>query len=239
MDTTRRADTPADLARALGVSLSRVHRHLDRHGVASALGKGHVRHVPTAVSTQLLAELGAVPTRYGHLTRPDMLVLAAVLHSHVGVTSAREVARRTRLSPSTASASLDALTQAGLVETRTRMEARGNATEVTRWHPAGIGQWSDDLRRAVHSVHFPDPAPRPAPTRVPRTLFHLFWSHPHPERLRLPADADYVAARLIDSGEYDPMRWALANLPGDSIRHAVARRGTPARTREIAQLARA
>src|SRR5690606_17040874 len=107
MDTTA-----PDLARALGISLPAVHRALDDLGVPRT-GRGRARRIPDGTLEQLLASRGSTPQQ--GIPASELRVLAALSRAPLGLPSARGVASRAGLSPTSASRALRALEARQLV----------------------------------------------------------------------------------------------------------------------------
>lgn len=226
--------TAPELGRRLGVSLPRVHRELDRLGVARR-GRGVVRDVPQDAGERIADRLGAVPVIPAGFDRVEMLVLAVLVRSPLGVRSLRQAATRSGVSPTAVSRALGRLEAAGLVERRVRMEAAGAAQQVARWQPVDHLHWSPALLSAVRVVRLPRQRFATTVGPVPRRFAHLFWNTDS-RRLQLPDDAAYVAGRLLGLDDIEATMWALRHLPRAAIETAVSRRGTDARTRALAGL---
>lgn len=224
-----------DLAAALGVSLPRAHRLLDGLGVPRSAGRGAARRVPHGAFDHAVRLIGAVPRRPGGFTREQVLAARALVCAVAGVSSGRELARLTSMSPTTAAAVLKALFDLGLARrvVRTVPDA-GRAVVRQLWEPARLAAWPLDLLTAVAAARLPAPDDGP-PGRVPRRFWHLFWNV-EPSALRLPDDGAFVAARMLDGESVAATAWVLRNVPRDAIVKAVSRRGVPARTKAITRL---
>jgi hypothetical protein len=81
-----------------------------------------------------------------------------------------------------------------------------------------------------HAVLPQDRAPRRPSARVPSWLWHHFWNA-NPSALRLPLDEQYVATRLLRSGDPDAMAWAASHLSAESVRGASRARGVDPKER--------
>ena len=111
---------------------------------------------------------------------------------------------------------------------------RGKATVGDFWAPKDVAHWSGEVRRAVKATTLPRVEPRVAAS-IPQSLWHHFWNS-DPRALTLPRDADYVAARLIDAESLPATRFALQELPAESVDRATSLRGVPGRTRNLARV---
>ncbi len=107
---------------------------------------------------------------------------------------------------------------------------------VYRPGPAWLDLWPDVLQNLPDLPH---PAPVPDPElsvgRLPMRFWHMFWNGA-PAELRLPADANHIAIRLICSHKttLGIQAWALCNLPTESLLAAAAGRNPPdERTRSV------
>ncbi len=224
-----------EVATALGVSLPRAHRLMDDAGIPPAHGRGRPRLVPREFLVSATRVIGATPLLPSGLTRQDLLVLVATLNSVTGLRSARQAARIAGLSPTGAKTSLERLRRLGLVGVEHRSTiVRGKATVGDFWAPKDVAHWSGEVRRAVKATTLPRVEPRVAAS-IPQSLWHHFWNS-DPRALTLPRDADYVAARLIDAESLPATRFALQELPAESVDRATSRRGVPGRTRNLARV---
>lgn len=228
-------DTAPVLASHLGVSLPKAHRELDKIAVPKS-SPGIPREVPDSAYTTIADAIGATPAIPTGLTREAILVLAAIASAPLGAVSARAIATKAGVSPTTASKLVHKLAHEGLIEQRSRMEARGTARLVTRWHLTSFRDWPPEVVDAVKMARLPKPKYRVAHGRLPSRFHHLFWSV-NPNKLRLPDDAEYVAYQLLTSDSFEAIRWALTSLPKSAIDRALAIRGVDARTRSLARMA--
>lgn len=228
-------DTAPMLASWLGVSLPKAHRELDKIGAPKS-SPGVPREVPQGAYAAISDAIGAAPVVPTGLTREAVLVLAAIAGEPLGSVSSRAIAARAGISPSTASKLVHQLAREGLIKQRSRMEARGTAQLVTRWHLTSFKVWPPEVVDAVKKARLPKPKYQVARGRLPSRFHHLFWSV-DPNKLRLPDDAEYVAHQMLTSDSFEAIRWALTSLPESAIDRALAIRGVDARTRSLAQLA--
>lgn len=221
-------------ARELRTSAPRVRRALDRLGRApTTRGRGHPLGITPADVAFLRTELRSAP-RVPGLTSGQARVLAALLRAPLGVVSARALARRASVSPSTASRALPALEQRGLVRRESVVLPGSRARRTSIWravpdHPALAEIWP-----ALSQIRPARRAPHTRQTRLPAHLHHLFWTG-DASRLRLPADAVFIARRFLDFDEPEAIDWAADNIPADAWRQAARLRGVSPRARALAK----
>lgn len=223
------------LASRLGVSLPKAHRELDKIGAPKS-SSGVPRQVPQGAYTTISDSIGATPVIPKGLTREAILVLAAIAREPLGAVSARAIATKAGVSPTTASKIVQKLSREGLIEQRSRMEARGTAQLVTRWHLTSFRDWPPEVADAVKKARLPKPKYTVARGRLPSRFHHLFWSV-DPNKLRLPDDAEYVAHRMLTSDSFEAIRWAITSLPKSAIDRALAIRGVDGPTRNLGHMA--
>ncbi|WP_282944257.1 MarR family transcriptional regulator [Cellulomonas endometrii] len=226
------------VAAAAGISLPRVHRLLDRHGVPPAAGPGKARQVPAAVAEAIEREIGKVPRRRSGLTREAVLAAKAVAHAPLGIRSARALARLTGTSPTTAAKALHELQARGLVTQRTRTVASGRAVEVTEWVARSLATWPRSLLGDAKAAALPQPPQRDRATKVPARFHHLFWNV-DVRALTLPADAAFVASRLLAAPDPTATAWAVTGLPYEALEKAMSSRSFAPRDRWLLNVARA
>jgi hypothetical protein len=178
--------------------------------------------------------LGAVP-RVAGLSRSELVVLAALRDAPFGLESARAVARRANLSPTTAGRALDALALAGLVEQTTETVAAGRARKAKIWranirHP----RWAS-LDPILSRVERP-PAPRRArrgEQQVPARLRHLFWNSAK-SQLDATRAGPYIARRLLRTMDLQGLAWGAGALAPEDWERAAQARGLDADVRRLA-----
>lgn len=204
-----------EAARRLGTSAPRVRRALDRMGR---------RHEGGGVTddefSRLRAELG-IRGRVPGLSGSQARVLAALARAPLGLVSARAVAARAGVAPTSASVALGALAARGLVHREPVELVSGRAT-VWRADPlaTGMGGLAPSLRRIR-----PPRASRGRPARrIPRDLVHLFWGG-DPRRIELPRDGAFVARRLLESPDTEAIAWGRAHLNRTAWARAARLRG--------------
>ncbi len=229
MDTTISA---AALARELGTSLPRVVRAIERLGLDVRQDNGRMALKPTDV-TRLRQELGETPPRVPGLNPAEVEVLAVLARAPLGLTSARTVAERAGISPTTASRAIKSLRSQGLVTIQRRALAAGRARTIDlvrldygspRWQQiAGtIAKARPRPHRRTHSTH-----------SVPPRLRHLFWNTA-PSQLDTELAGGYIARRLLSVGDPEGLAWGAANLSAADWRHAARTRGITPRRRALA-----
>lgn len=214
-----------EVARRLGTSAPRVRRALDRMGLGSERGG-----VTNGEFSRLRAELGTRGQVPG-LSDSQARVLAALVRAPLGLVSARAVAARAGVAPTSASAALGALAERGLVRREPVELVSGRATVWRARPPAtGMGDLAPSLRRIRPPV-----ASRGRPARrIPRDLLHLFWGG-DPRRIELPRDGAFVARRLLESPDPEAIAWGRAHLSRTAWARAARLRGLAAPERALAR----
>ena len=185
----------AALARELGTSLPRVVRAIERLGLEVRQDNGRMALRTTDVG-RLRDELGDSPPRIPGLTPTEVAVLAALARAPLGLTSARTVAERAGLSPTTASRAIKSLCSQGLVSVKrhTLPAGRARTFELIRVD-YGSPRWQQ-LAGIIAGAH-PRPRRRRTSTdSVPPRLRHLFWNTA-PSQLDTEHAGGYIARRLL------------------------------------------
>jgi DNA-binding MarR family transcriptional regulator len=229
MDTTMSA---AALARELGTSLPRVVRAIERLGLEVRQDNGRMALRTTDVG-RLREELGDSPPRVPGLTPTEVAVLAALARAPLGLTSARTVAERAGLSPTTASCAIKSLCSQGLVSVKrhTLPAGRARTFELIRVD-YGSPRWQQ-LAGIIAGAH-PRPRRRRTSTdSVPPRLRHLFWNTA-PSQLDTEHAGGYIARRLLSIADPEGLAWGAANLSAEDWRHAARTRGISAQRRALA-----
>jgi DNA-binding MarR family transcriptional regulator len=229
MDSTMSA---AALARELGTSLPRVVRAIERLGLDTRQANGRMQLQVTDVG-RLREELGVSPPRIPGLTPTEIKVLAALARAPLGLTSARTVAERAGVSPTTASRTIESLREQGLVtvERRTLPAGRAHTVKLVRVD-YGSPHWQR-LAGAIAHVQPRARRPRTSGPRVPPRLGHLFWNTA-PSQLDTERAGGYIARRLLTVGDPEGLAWGAANLSVEDWRHAAHTRGISPRRRALA-----
>lgn len=225
-------DSASDVSRLLGTNVPRVLRAADRLGLAVRRRRGVRVALTGAQVARLRDHLGAVAPAPG-LSRVETQLLAALARAPRGLLSARSVARRAGVSPTTAARALAALEGGGLVARERQMAALGRAREVEVWRPSfGTPEWA---RFAPHLALVRTPVPPRArrARRVPPELAHLFWNTAR-SQLDLDRAGPFIARRLIQTGNLDGLAWGAEHLRAEDWRHAAATRGLDPRMKALA-----
>src|SRR5271155_1965870 len=123
----------AALARELGTSVPRVVRAIERLGLDVRQDNGRMA-LGEADVMRLREELGDSIPHVPGLMPTEVKVLAALARAPLGLTSARTVAERAGVSPTTASRAIESLREQGLVTVaqRTLPAGRARTFEVIR-----------------------------------------------------------------------------------------------------------
>jgi len=229
MDTTMSA---AAFARELGTSLPRVVRAIERLGLEVRQDNGRMALRTTDVG-RLREELGDTPPRVPGLTPTEVAVLAALARAPLGLTSARTVAERAGVSPTTASRAIKSLRGQGLVTVaqRTLPAGRARTVELIRLD-YGSPRW----QRLADTIAGARPRPRRRRTSdrsVPPRLRHLFWNTAS-SQLHTDRAGGYIARRLLTVADPEGLAWGAANLTAADWRHAARTRGITPRRRALA-----
>jgi DNA-binding Lrp family transcriptional regulator len=213
------------IADALHVSVPRVLRAVARLGI-TPLGGGPTTRYTEVDAQRLLGELGAVRRADG-FTREDVMVVTAMRRHVWGLRSAAVVAREARVSPTTAARSLTRLTHAGVVSKEKVRIVEGAVTDAQVYvlRREALRRAYPQLDAASRLAVLPhERTPLRPPTRLPLWLRHHFWNADS-VALELPLHEQYVATRLLRSGDPDAMAWAASHLSADSIRGTSRVRG--------------
>lgn len=222
----------AAFAREMETSLPRVVRAIERLGLDARQDNGRMKLRPADV-TRLREELGVSPPRIPGLTSMEVKVLSALAHAPLGLTSARAVAERAGVSPTTASRAIKSLCEQGLVtvERRTLAAGRARTVELIR-----VGYGSPSWQRLAGAIAHVRPRarrPRTLSPRVPVRLRHLFWNTA-PAQLDTERAGGYIARRLLTVGDLEGLAWGAAHLSAADWRHAARTRGISPQRRALA-----
>ena len=222
----------ADLARELGTSVPRVARAAERLAVDGRLPNGRFAFAPSA-ARRLRKALGSTPDASG-LSRSELVVLAALRSAPFGLRSARAVARRAALSPTSAARALESLEGQGLVFRDESMVAAGRAKRGGAWRvnilhsrwssldPVLAGVQRPEREQAVHRD-----------LRVPARLRHLFWNTAE-SQLDVRRAGPYVARRLLREMDLQGLAWGAQALAPQDWQRAAQARGLDPKTRRLA-----
>jgi DNA-binding transcriptional ArsR family regulator len=222
----------AALARELGTSLPRVVRAIERLGIDARQHNGRMALGPADV-VRLREELGAAIPQVAGLTPTEVKVLAALARAPLGLTSARTVAERAGVSPTTASRAIGSLREQGLVtvEQRTLPAGRARTVELIRVD-YGSPSWQR-LAGAIARVRGQARRRKASDPRVPPRLRHLFWNTAS-SQLNTERAGGYIARRLLTVGDPEGLAWGAANLSSEDWRHAARTRGVSPQRRALA-----
>lgn len=222
----------AALARELGTSLPRVVRTIERLQLDTRQENGRMRLQPADVAS-LRDALGESPPRVPGLMPTEIKVLAALARAPLGLTSARTVAERAGVSPTTASRAIRSLRSHGLltIEQRTLPAGRARTIELIRID-YGSPRWQQ-IAGTVARAHLRAPAHRTSIRSVPPRLRHLFWNTA-PSQLDVERAGGYIARRLLTVGDPEGLAWGAAHLSGEDWRHAARTRGISPQRRALA-----
>ena len=168
------------------------------------------------------------------LTRSERLVLAAVTR-HAGISSIAAASEAAGLSWAAAKTALDALARRGAVRQRKSTQSwRDGVRESTAWEPVMSLPGFLKLQAQAQHVSLPAPAePGNFTGPVPPQFWSLFWNHPDPSSLALPADAEFVANRLLNGPSPHAALWASVRLPVSALQACLRLRSTRPHTRDL------
>lgn len=211
------------VARALDVSIPRVHRAARSGLVPYRRGPNGRLRFPPAVLPKLRRRWGWCPRIKG-LDREEAFALAALSRRPLGLRSARAVARAAGISPTTAARALRRLERLRYVRQRTVRVAEGRVREArvwtVRWGSPAWCRAASDIGRCV----LPAVPTLPRATRVPRRLGHLFWNV-EVAALDPRRDARYIADRLLRESDPQGLAWLATAVPTGAIASASRGRG--------------
>lgn len=225
----------AEAGRRLGTTIPRVKRALVRLGLPVEAGRGGRLTIGPEAFARLRDELGTAQ-RLDDLSRVEIAVLAALDRAPFGLVSARAVAARAGVAPTSASNALERLVAEGWVERKTAVVAAGRARRVellaprrlsTRWRRIAPVLGQTRLARRGGTRH--------APNRVvPPRLWHLFWNVA-PAQLDTARSGGTIARRLLQIGDPEGLAWGAVNLSAADWEHAGRARGLDPRVRRLAR----
>lgn len=157
------------------------------------------------------------------ITESEILVLTA-LRSFLGGADSATVSEAAGVSRRSAQRVLGRLEADEFVTSAVaELPWKHRTRRIRNWRLALSGP-GGDLRPYLPMMHWRRRTS--CPETLPPDIWHLFWSGPDPEEIRLPRDALLVANRLLNGRllDFDARRWALRCLPLDAL---VAQTGIP------------
>ena len=168
------------------------------------------------------------------LTRSERLVLAAVTR-HVGISSISAASEAAGLSWSAAKAALNSLARRGAVRQRESAQSRRHGVrERSAWEPVVSLPGFQRLWAQARHVRLPESAgPGDFSGPIPPQFWPLFWNHPDPSSLALPADAEYIANRMLNGPSPHAALWASVHLPVNALRSCLRLRSTQPHSRDL------
>lgn len=224
--------TAPQVAQGLGISLATAHAWLDDADVPRT-GKGVDRLVPVTVVKKVVGKHGAVPTQCQGLSRTQLLLVAAIARSPLGISSARRAARLISASPNVVAHDIKTLEEREIVCHVTRNTIKeGRVVEQSYITISASAPM--DIISAARKVTLPDaPSITRGETVVPKRFTHHFWNV-DPVALD-SASGSFIAGRLLGSDDVAAWAWALAALPREDIKTAMSRRGVPNSVKAVAE----
>jgi len=220
--------SPGALANELGTSVPRVHRAIQKLGLAPQRTPGGHLRIPYDDAQEIRRCLGAV-SLVNRLSRQQLLVLTALSRRPFGLRSERAVARASGVSPTAAGAALGRLEELGYISHRPHLVIEGSVHSVMEWEVAFASPAWRGVAPAVRKVELPQARRQTKqPRGLPRRLSHLFWDVPHPERIDWSRHGGAtVALRLLASNDPRAHAWAAAELSPWALDNAGLFRGVP------------
>lgn len=167
--------------------------------------------------------------RRGPFVREEVFVLAALSRSPLGLRSARSVARRCGVAPTTAAKALASLEEQGLVRECVERVIEGEVTDLPVWRLDWRSPAWRAIATAIAAVELPAPAAAPRRQRsVPSRLAHLFWNE-DTSRLDVERHGVMIADRILRSGDAEAIAWAGSAIQPADLRRVRGLRNTPPR----------
>ena len=222
----------AALARELGTSVPRVTRAAERLGVDGRRPNGRFAF-GRRTAERLRKALGSTPEVEG-LSRSELVALAALRSAPFGLGSARAVARRGALSPTSAARALESLERKGLAFRSASMLADGRARRMRVWRANVLNpRWAslDPVLAAVERPEGKRVAGRDV--RVPARLRHLFWNTAE-SQLDVRRAGPYIARRLLREMDLQGLAWGVQTLSSQDWERAAGARGLDPKARRLA-----
>jgi hypothetical protein len=222
-----------DTAREMGTSAPRVLRAARELGIKPG-PRGTASRFTPAQTRRLREHLG-VDAHVEGLTTTQARALAALVRAPRGLPSARTLALRAGISPTAASKAVRHLSEKGLVVAEQtalpgRRARQGTLLHANR-HAPGFVALATQLAR-VRPPAAKEPAPRDL--RVPDRLGHLFWNTA-PSQMDVQRAGDYIARRLITTGDLDGLAWGATHLSAADWESAAQARGLAPAARSMAR----
>lgn len=212
-----------DVARALGVSIPRIHRAVAAGLVPCRREANRRLRFEGDVLRVLRRHWGWCPAIPG-LNRSETLILGTLARRPLGLRSARAVGRVAGLSPTAAARALRSLRELGYVEQRTARVPEGRARDVRIWTIRwGSSQWLS-VASAAGKCLLPARPAGSVERGVPRRLAHLFWNV-DVGALDPPRDARYIADRVLRQDDTQALAWMTTAIPRSAIAAATRGRG--------------
>lgn len=212
--------------------MPRVVRAIERLGLDIRQDNGRMKLEPMDVA-RLREELGDSIPHVPGLTPTEVKTLGALARAPLGLSSARTVAERAGIAPTTASRAIKSLRKRGLVTVQQRILPAGHARTVQLIR---VDYGSPGWQRLADTIARVRPRPRrrkASNPRVPPRLRHLFWNTA-PSQLDTKRAGGYIARRLLTLGDPEGLAWGAANLSVEDWRHAARTRGVSPGRRALA-----
>lgn len=226
--------TTGESAAELGTTIPRVLRAA-RKGHVPSVSRGNRTLLPESSVELLRRRWGWTPAHH-ELTRHELLVLAALSRCSRGSRSARRIAARAGVSPTTAVATLQRLAEREFVERSTVTEVAGDVREVQVWQVRWSAAPWQRVASQVGGVSLPARTEtRAHDVRVPSRLAHRFWNTDMRE-LIVEDHAVLIAGRILGSNDPEALAWMVRNVPSEAIERATRRRGMDPRSAALGRV---
>jgi DNA-binding MarR family transcriptional regulator len=220
----------AALARELGTSVPRISRAVKRLEIDARQPNGRLA-LSQSQADRVRRALGVAPPAPG-LTRSETLSLAALRSAPFGLVSARAVARRSGLSPTSSARALSSLLEQGLITRTYEMVAAGRAREMRIWRANPTHPRWPALEPVLDLVEPPEHT-EPRAKRVPARLRHLFWNTAD-SQLDVGHGGPYIARRLLQTMDIQGLAWGVQALQPEDWERGSRARGLDPKVRQLA-----
>ncbi|HKG03584.1 MAG TPA: MarR family transcriptional regulator [Conexibacter sp.] len=207
-------------------------RTIERLDLSVDRGRGGRVAIGPRAFERLRAELGTAASLDG-LTRVETAVLAALDTAPFGLVSARAVAARAGVAPTSASRALKQLAAAGLIERTSVQVAAGRARRVDLLKARRSSPRWRKLAPALGRIELPT-RDRRTDDAVPPRLRHLFWNVA-PAQLDVGRSGGSIARRLLQVGDPEGLAWGVRTLSAADWEHGASARGLDRRSRRLAR----
>ena len=221
---------PSALARELGVSAPaarRVSAALEMTGKPAGedrlVALLHQHHDPAqALRARLPASFDPEDNPVADLSRGQRAVMG-VLRDRIRGAGVDQVAAEAGLSQDHARRCLKSLAERGYVRCEETVVPWGyGSLKLPLW---SLGLNEECITALAYLPPRPPKTDHACPEQVPPEFWSLFWNGSSAKDIRLPEDAFFVAATLLDGPDPVARTWALRCLPQEALRRCRKMRG--------------